>query len=94
MALKIECPFCGKLEEREFLRSERDILHSIPCDECKIIDRGRMTIVDMHTAISVILGSDRPKVCELQAGYNLHRLRENLTRAIQEIDAYIDEVPF
>jgi len=95
MALRIECPFCGKLEEREFLRSERDVLHSIPCDECKLIDRGRMTLVDMHTAISVILGTDRPKTREkTEVAYTLHRLRVSIQQAIIELDKFVDEVPF
>jgi len=95
MALKIVCPFCGKEESREFQRSGGDVVHSIPCDECKLIDRGRMTLVDMCTAISVILGSNRPKVAsEYYHAHRLYILHNHLKDAIAQIDLYIDEVPF
>ena len=93
--LKIECPFCGKLEEKEFRQTEKVVHHSIVCDECKLIEKGRMTIVHMLTAISVILGSDREILTgDYLAPLHLISLQRNLKAALHDIDIYLDEIPF
>ena len=93
--LRIECPFCGKLEEKEFRHSDRDVLHSIPCDECKILDKGRMTIVHMLTALSVLLGTSRKQLTgEYVTGLHALALQRRLKEALNELDLYLDEIPF
>jgi len=93
--LIIECPFCGKLEEREFRHTNRDVKHSIPCDECKIIDKGRMTIVHMLTALSVLLGTNRKMLTgEYVTGLHALALQAKLKEALREVDLYLDEIPF
>ena len=93
--LKIECPYCLKLEEREFRQENKVVHHSIVCEECKLIERGRMTICNMITAINIILGSNRPLLgANGKAPLQLIRLRKLLNDAIVEIDLYTDEVTF
>lgn len=93
--LIIECPFCGKLEEREFRNTDRDIRHNIPCDECKIIDKGRMTIVHMLTALAILLSTDRKQLTgKYVTGLHALALQATLKEALEYLDLYLDETPF
>lgn len=92
--LKIECPFCGKIETREFREEHREVHHSIVCGECKLIEKGRMTIAHMLTAISVIVSTRPTMNDDPMAVVHLLRLQVSLKEALGELDLYIDEVPF